>query len=87
MTGKDFSSKGQLRPTELYKKIDDALNDTMDPPQGSTPAGEDGPENFEDKIAPDPHVLEQHPENVWKSAPLEEEMKESAPNLHERDTS
>lgn len=35
MRGKDFSSKAidkELKPTEVFKHLDESLNDTMDPP-------------------------------------------------------
>jgi hypothetical protein len=46
MKGKDLAEKAQLRPTELFKHLEDSLNDTMDPPQGSTPMPEDGPDHM-----------------------------------------
>ena len=55
------------------------------PPQGQTPGlFEDGPENFDDLITPDPHVVERPSDKaLLKNA--EEELKE-APNMYETDT-
>jgi len=73
MKGKDLTEKAQLRPTELFKHLDDSMNDTMDPPQASTPMPEDGPDQFfNDHIPPEPHIVEQ-PFTMWKP---DEEAKE-----------
>ena len=73
MHGKDMAEKAQLRPTELFKHLEESLNDTRDPPQGTTPTPEDGPDYlFNDSISPEPHVLEQ-PSPMWKP---DEETKE-----------
>ena len=46
MKGKDLAEKAQLRPTELFKHLEDSLNDTMDPAYGTTPMQEEGPDHL-----------------------------------------